>query len=183
MSNVLPGDGEFVTPTALAEVLGLSLKTIRRMIAKGDLPAYRVGKKTIRIRRSDAEAFISRVPAGKVRDFAAQSRPTIACLCGSTRFMDYFHAAAWELTLKGEIVLSVGVAKHVATPDGGHAAEALGDGVPEMLDELHKRKIDLCDYVLVLNVDGYIGSSTRSEIEYAEQHSKPIRYLYPDLVA
>jgi hypothetical protein len=45
------------------------------------------------------------------------------------------------------------------------------------LDELHKRKIDLADEVLVLNVGGYIGSSTRSEIEYAIAHNKPIRYL------
>jgi len=45
------------------------------------------------------------------------------------------------------------------------------------LDELHKRKIDLADEVLVLNVNGYIGSSTRSEIEYAKQHNKPVRYL------
>jgi hypothetical protein len=91
--------------------------------------------------------------------------------------MDAFHAAGWERTLAGEIVLSVGVAKHIQTPDGGHAAEALGPGVAEMLDELHKRKIDLADYVLVLNVGGYIGESTRSEIEYAMAHGKPVTYL------
>lgn len=46
-----------------------------------------------------------------------------------------------------------------------------------MLDELHKRKIDLADYVYVLNVNGYIGSSTRSEIDYAIAHGKPIIYF------
>lgn len=111
-----------------------------------------------------------------VRDFGGE-RPRIVCLCGSTRFMDAFHEAGWHLTLRGEIVLSVGVAKHVQTPDGGHAAEALGDGVAEALDELHKRKIDLADYVLILNVGGYIGDSTRSEIGYAIAHGKPILYL------
>jgi cell division protein FtsB len=45
------------------------------------------------------------------------------------------------------------------------------------LDELHKRKIDLADEVLVLNVGGYIGESTRSEIEYARKLGKPVRYL------
>ena len=47
------------------------------------------------------------------------------------------------------------------------------------LDELHKRKIDLCDEVYVLNVGGYIGDSTRSEIEYAEAHGKRVRYREP----
>ncbi len=45
------------------------------------------------------------------------------------------------------------------------------------LDELHKRKIDLADEVLVLNVGGYIGESTRSEIDYARSLNMPIRYL------
>ena len=49
-----------------------------------------------------------------------------------------------------------------------------------MLDELHKRKIDLADEILVLNVGGYIGESTRSEIEYAKAHNKTIRYLEGD---
>ena len=45
------------------------------------------------------------------------------------------------------------------------------------LDELHLRKIDLADEVMVLNVGGYIGDSTRREIEYANAHGKPVRYL------
>lgn len=106
-------------------------------------------------------------------------KPRVVCLCGSTRFMDAFHAAGWAETLAGRIVLSVGVAKHVETADGGHAAEALGEGVAEALDELHKRKIDLADEILVLNVGGYIGDSTRSEIDYAREHGKAIRFLEP----
>lgn len=47
----------------------------------------------------------------------------------------------------------------------------------EALDELHKRKIDLCDEVLVLNVGGYVGDSTRSEVEYAESIKKTVRWL------
>lgn len=105
-------------------------------------------------------------------------RPQIVCLCGSTRFMDAFHAAGWEFTLKGYIVLSVGVCKH-GDKDGAHGAEALGPDVVERLDTLHFRKIDLADSVFVLNVDGYIGESTRSEINYAESIGKPITYLEP----
>lgn len=99
--------------------------------------------------------------------------PQIVCLCGSTRFMDAFHAAGWQLTLDGHIVLTVGVCKHAED----HGGEALGQDVADRLDVLHFRKIDLSDRVLVLNVDGYIGDSTRREIEYAESVYVPITYL------
>ena len=52
----------------------------------------------------------------------------------------------------------------------------------EELDRLHKRKIDLADEVLVLNVGGYVGSSTRSEVEYAALTGKPVRWLEPGMV-
>jgi hypothetical protein len=104
-------------------------------------------------------------------------RPKIVCLCGSTRFMEQFFISGWDETMKGNIVLSVGVNLKMETPDGGHVGEAMGPGVKEMLDDLHKRKIDLADDVLVLNVGSYIGESTRSEIDYAESHGKPVRYL------
>lgn len=97
--------------------------------------------------------------------------PKIVCLCGSTRFMDAFRKANLDETMAGRIVLSVGCDTKSdddlrITPEQKIA-----------LDELHKRKIDLADEVYVLNVAGYIGSSTRSEIEYAEKTGKPIRYL------
>ena len=102
-------------------------------------------------------------------------KPEIVCLCGSTRFMAAFFAAGWELTLAGQIVLSVGICKHGG--DVGHGAEAIGQDVADRLDELHKRKIDLADWVLVLNVGGYAGKSTRAEIEYARDHAKPVTFL------
>lgn len=104
--------------------------------------------------------------------------PKVVCLCGSTRFMETFFEVGWEETLKGHIVLSVGVCKHTeAMPDGGHGAEAIGPEVADALDELHFRKIDLADEVIVLNVGGYIGDSTRKEVEYAALIHKPIRFL------
>ena len=99
--------------------------------------------------------------------------PPIICLCGSTRFMEAFFVAGWRFTLEGIIVLSIGVCKHA----NDHGGEALGQDVADKLDELHLRKIDLADSVFVLNVDGYIGESTRKEIEYAKSKNKPIRYL------
>ena len=101
--------------------------------------------------------------------------PRVICLCGSTRFMDAFFDAGWRLTLDGHIILSVGVCKHAKD----HGAEALGQDVADRLDELHLRKIDLADSVFVLNVGGYIGSSTRKEIAYAVSTGKPIEYLEP----
>lgn len=104
--------------------------------------------------------------------------PVIVCLCGSTRFYEHFQRANYEETMAGRIVLSVGFYMH--RPDSVHG-EAFGCTPAQKLalDELHKRKIDLADEVLVLNVGGYIGESTKSEIEYAERLGMPIRYLEP----
>lgn len=104
-------------------------------------------------------------------------RPTIVCLCGSTRFADAFREANLRETLAGRIVLSIGCdMRSDAELFAGMDAAALAD-VKTKLDELHKRKIDLADEVLVLNVGGYIGDSTRSEIEYALFQGKEIRWL------
>jgi len=102
-------------------------------------------------------------------------RPTVVCLCGSTRFYTTFQEANYRETTAGKIVLSVGFYPHAQ--DEAHGGDV---GVtPEQkvkLDELHKRKIDLADEVLVLNVDGYIGDSTRSEILHAQTTGKPVRW-------
>ena len=104
-------------------------------------------------------------------------RPEVVVLCGSTRFTEEFRRQNLRLTLAGKIVLSVGC----DTKSDADLAEAgeLTEDVKRRLDVLHKRKIDLADRVLVLNVGGYIGDSTRSEIEYAEWYEKPIDYLEP----
>lgn len=110
-----------------------------------------------------------------VRDFGGP-KPTIVVLCGSTRFVDEFNRQRKILTEHGQIVLSIEVVTTQApTEDPQH----VDPNLKERLDELHKRKIDLADEVLVLNVGGYIGDSTRSEIDYAEKAGKPIRYLEP----
>ena len=96
----------------------------------------------------------------------------VVTLCGSTRFKDDFIRAQKELTLQGCIVISVGLFGH----SGDN--EVWNDGVKEMLDDIHKRKIDMADEIYVINKDGYIGESTKSEIEYAKQHGKGIRYMF-----
>jgi hypothetical protein len=102
--------------------------------------------------------------------------PPVVCLCGSTRFVDEFNRQRRELTERGQIVLAIEIVTTQARHDDPqHADPAL----KARLDELHKRKIDLADYVLVLNVGGYVGDSTRSEIAYAAARGKPVRYLHP----
>jgi len=101
--------------------------------------------------------------------------PKVVCLCGSTRFSDQMLVKQWELTKAGYIVLSWCALPPSYSHQGPHVGDA--EGVKDIVDELHKRKIDLADEVLVLNVGGYVGDSTRSEINYALAHDKPVRYL------
>jgi hypothetical protein len=98
-------------------------------------------------------------------------------LCGSTKFKREFEALNRQLTLEGNVVYSVSCF--------GHA-----DKIPftveqkELLDKVHKAKIDNSDGIFVIDVDGYIGESTRSEISHAEQTGKFVKYLssFPDLI-
>ncbi len=100
--------------------------------------------------------------------------PTIVCLCGSTRFVDTFTKWRKNLTLEGKIVLSIElVLPQTEREDPQHS----NFEVKKMLDELHLRKIDLADEIMVLNVGGYIGESTAMEIEYAQRNGKNIIYL------
>lgn len=100
-------------------------------------------------------------------------RYKVITLCGSTRFKEEFMETQKRLSLAGNIVISVGLFGHSGDK------EVWQDGVKEMLDDMHKRKIDMADGIYVINVGGYIGSSTRSEIEYALAHGKTVEYLEP----
>lgn len=102
----------------------------------------------------------------------------VITLCGSTRFREAFLEAQKRLTLEGNIVISVGLFGHSGDDE-------VWEGISEdtltktkiMLDDMHKRKIDMADEIFVINVGGYIGESTRSEIAYAHSTGKAVRYL------
>lgn len=104
----------------------------------------------------------------------------VITLCGSTRFKSAFMEAQKRLTLAGNIVISVGLFGHSGD-------EEVWEGMSEdtltktkiMLDDMHKRKIDMADEIFVLNVGGYIGDSTKSEIAYAISTGKGVAYLEP----
>lgn len=101
----------------------------------------------------------------------------VVTLCGSTRFKEQFMDVQKRLTLAGYIVISVGLFGHAGDQE---VWDGMDEGTlsktKEMLDDMHKRKIDMADEIYVINVGGYIGDSTRSEIQYAEEHGKPVRY-------
>ena len=97
----------------------------------------------------------------------------VITLCGSTRFKDQFLEAQKRLTLDGNIVISVGLFGHSGDD------EVWTEGTKAMLDDMHKRKIDMADEIYVINVGGYIGESTRSEIEYAKKNGRAVNYLEP----
>ena len=102
----------------------------------------------------------------------------VITLCGSTKFKDDFMREQKRLTLEGNIVISVGLFGHSGDNE---VWENMDDGTltktKEMLDDMHKRKIDMADEIFVINKGGYIGSSTRSEIEYAIKTGKKVNYM------
>lgn len=102
----------------------------------------------------------------------------IVTLCGSTKFKKEFLEIQKKLTLLGYIVISVGLFEHSGDNE---VWENMDEGTltktKSMLDDMHKRKIDLSDMIYVINVGGYIGESTRSEIEYAISTGKEVHYL------
>ena len=102
----------------------------------------------------------------------------VITLCGSTKFKKEFMEVQKDLTLKGNIVISVGLFGHSGDNE---VWENMDEGTltktKEMLDDMHKRKIDMADEIFVINVNGYIGNSTKSEIEYAIKQGKKVNYL------
>ncbi len=97
-------------------------------------------------------------------------KPTIVCLCGSTKFKEAFEKAVFDESCKGNIVLSVACFTHAENIQ-------LTPEQKETFDKLHFSKVELANEILVLNVNGYIGSSTKNEINHATELGKTIRYL------
>jgi len=118
------------------------------------------GVRVALVRRIEVTA---EVDGSSFRRVITKSAPTIVCLCGSTRFGDAFAKANLDETLAGKIVLTVGCMTHSDTQLGLDECSCLGGADEDpagrcencktkaAFDELHKRKIDLCDEILVLN--------------------------------
>lgn len=109
-------------------------------------------------------------------------KPKIITICGSTRFADLHYIMKWELEKEGKVIcLTINylpgwyIHGQNWTPD--HIGEQYGN--KDILDELHLRKIDISDSIFVVNQAGYIGESTRQEIEYAKKLNKEVIYMVP----
>jgi hypothetical protein len=97
----------------------------------------------------------------------------VITLCGSTRFKDEFLKVQKQLTLEGNIVISLGFFEQA----DGEFKNVITPEIKEMFDDMHKRKIDMSDEIYVINKNGYIGESTKGEIEYAIKTGKRVNYL------
>lgn len=97
-------------------------------------------------------------------------RPRVITLCGSTRFMREFEKQNELLTLQGNVVMSVATKAH-------EGYSHISEEQKVLLDRIHLEKIRMSDEILVINVGGYIGPSTRREIDFAEQLGRKVRYL------
>lgn len=127
------------------------------------------------ILKLERAGVIKRTP-GVARSYVLIEKPQIVCICGSSRFADVAAVAAWEFEKRGQIALGLHLLPSWYTQEKDHLAEF--EGVAEILDELHLRKIEMADEVFVINVNGYIGERTRIEIEYAKSLGKPVKFLY-----
>ena len=93
----------------------------------------------------------------------------IITLCGPIKFKEEFMEVQEKLTLDGNIVFFFFFFNNIK--------DEIDLKTKKMLDEMHRQKIDMSDEIYVINVGGYIGESTKAEIEYANAKCKKISYL------
>lgn len=98
----------------------------------------------------------------------------IITVCGSYQFKKEMTEITEKMALKGNCMLTP---IELTKSD----KEAYTEEEAFMLDQMHKEKIKLSDAILVVNVNGYIGNSTKSEIAFAKLQNKEIMY-YTDLI-
>ncbi len=121
---------------------------------------------------------------GVVSDDSAMARymvadkPKIITLCGSTRFTGEMLREAWRLTIAGNIVIHWNILE--GKEAFSHGAEREGGNVKEIIDALYLHKVAMADEVRVINVDGYVGESTTSEVRHGLKLGKHITWLEPD---
>lgn len=136
-----------------------------------------VNRPVIRQACDDAFEFLKKFAVWNNRVWD-KDPPEIVCLCGSTRFFETFQEASLQETVAGRIVLSIGC--NLREDRQIWADEKEREEIKKRLDELHFRKIELANDVLVLNVGGYVGESTTNEIKHAIALGRPIRFWEPD---
>ncbi|MFR8104079.1 MAG: DUF4406 domain-containing protein [Clostridia bacterium] len=99
----------------------------------------------------------------------SKNKYNIITLCGSIKFKTEFMKVQEKLTLDGNIVLTPNFFNNIKNK--------IDLDTKKMLDGMHKQKIDMSDEIYVINLGGYIGESTKAEVEYAKTKGKKISYL------
>ena len=109
-------------------------------------------------------------------------RPKIITIIGSTRYINEMSIIGWEFEKQGHIVLNPRLLptnyERKAEDDGRHAAES--EGVKEIIDKTYLHKVAMADEIFVVNINGYIGESTRNELNHAIKLNKKIIWLEPE---
>lgn len=148
-----------------------------------DFSDDRTGKHYVILHRAALDDILRRGAAcdPEVIERPAAKRPTVVCLCGSTRFWREFQRSSLAETLAGRIVLSIGAATGTDDEHFGNLPAEEYARIKEDLDQLHLRKVEMADEVLILNVDGYVGESTARELAHAFALGKRIRFLEPEM--
>jgi DNA-binding CsgD family transcriptional regulator len=181
--NILRSRAEGLSNGQIAQRSGISAQTIKNHLNIIYRALGIAGNGVANLmKRPRAFYLIGLHDASRGDDSTYIALPTIVCLCGSTRFWREFQAASLRETLDGKIVLSIGAAAASDREHFGHLTLREYNRVKAQLDQLHLRKIDLADEVLILNKDGYIGESTRREMRYAILTGKRLCFLEPDKV-
>jgi hypothetical protein len=149
------------------------IKPYRKIKGRGQSYLAIIGCETIGCTAEVSQAGFTREDAWKYAEDRWNKREAklsykVITLCGSTKFKEEFIEQQKRLTLDGNIVISVGLF--------GHSGDTFTEEQKVMLDDMHKRKIDMADEIFVIDVNGYIGNSTRSEIEYAKANRKKVNY-------
>lgn len=96
----------------------------------------------------------------------------VITLCGSTKFKKQFRETEAALTLQGNVVISLGFFEQ-------SEGIAITKEQEKLFERIHRHKIHMADDIFVIDVNGYIGSSTRQEIEYARNNGKGV-YFYSE---
>lgn len=114
-------------------------------------------------------------------------KPQIITFCGSSRFVSLMAVMMWEFEKQGCICMGLHLLPYDYCEQKGYTPDENGhihhigeqEGIEDAMDTLHFKKIDMSDSIYVVNLDGYIGSSTAREIAYAKHLGKRIMYHEP----
>ncbi|MDR2834399.1 MAG: hypothetical protein LBV67_11855 [Streptococcaceae bacterium] len=91
----------------------------------------------------------------------------VITICGSLKFTKEMQQVSEQLELAGNCVLSV-----IYPTKTNYTQEEIA-----LFDQLHRQKIFMSDAIFVVNVNGYIGESTRNEIEFAKSLNKEVQFF------